>query len=259
MRKVRREITNNFKAGKSLKEYDRIAYECVDDDVWVTTEIPMDKEFNPKAIKNDDFKQQLRTAYDADAERRVTGGDSREVWKLDARTNFASLAKQEGKKTILEIGAGAGHDSAYFQSQGFEVLATDLSPQMVEACKRNGVKAQVLDLYELASLGRKFDAIYSLNVLLHVPREDLRRVLHGIHEALTPNGLFFYGVYSGVEKEETFTDPSKMNLPRFFSFLADDTLEEVASEEFDIIDSKAISFEKYKDGLHFLSLLLRKK
>jgi len=210
-------------------------------------------------MKNDELKQQLRAAYDADAQRRVVGGDGREAWKLDARAEFASLAKQEHKKTILEIGAGAGHDSVYFQSRGFEVLATDLSPQMIEACKRNGVKAQVLDLYELESLGRQFDAIYSLNVLLHVPKKDLKRVLHGIHETLAPNGLFFYGVYGGVEKEEIFTDPSKMNLPRYFSFLGDDTLAKIASDEFDVVSSKAIALEKDKNGLHFQSLLLRKK
>ncbi len=41
MRKVRWEITNNFKTGKDFKEYDKDTYECKDDDIWVTTEIPM--------------------------------------------------------------------------------------------------------------------------------------------------------------------------------------------------------------------------
>jgi len=41
MRKVRWEITNNFKIGIEFKEYDKVTYECKDDDIWVTTEIPM--------------------------------------------------------------------------------------------------------------------------------------------------------------------------------------------------------------------------
>ena len=41
MRKVRWEITNNFKVGKDFKEYDKFTYECKDDDVWVTTEVPL--------------------------------------------------------------------------------------------------------------------------------------------------------------------------------------------------------------------------
>jgi len=41
MRKVKWEITNNFKSGKEFKEYDKFTYECKDDDVWVTTETPV--------------------------------------------------------------------------------------------------------------------------------------------------------------------------------------------------------------------------
>lgn len=41
MRKVRWEITNNFKVGKDFKEYDKFTFECKDDDIWVTTETPI--------------------------------------------------------------------------------------------------------------------------------------------------------------------------------------------------------------------------
>jgi hypothetical protein len=41
MRKVRWEIINNFKTLKDFKEYDKFTYECKDDDIWVTTEIPL--------------------------------------------------------------------------------------------------------------------------------------------------------------------------------------------------------------------------
>ncbi len=41
MRKVRWEITNNFKVGKDFKEFDKYTYECKDDDIWVTTESPI--------------------------------------------------------------------------------------------------------------------------------------------------------------------------------------------------------------------------
>jgi hypothetical protein len=43
MRKVRWEITNNFKVGKDFREYDKFTYECKDDDVWVTTEMSIAK------------------------------------------------------------------------------------------------------------------------------------------------------------------------------------------------------------------------
>ena len=51
MRKVRWEITNNFKVGKDFKEYDKFTYECKDDDIWVTTEAPMSKKSVEKPAK----------------------------------------------------------------------------------------------------------------------------------------------------------------------------------------------------------------
>ena len=41
MQKIRREVTSNLKSGKDFKEYDKVTYQCKDDDVWVTTETPM--------------------------------------------------------------------------------------------------------------------------------------------------------------------------------------------------------------------------
>ena len=51
MRKVRWEISNNFKVGKDFKEYDKVTYECKDDDIWVTTEIPTEAKPTDKTEK----------------------------------------------------------------------------------------------------------------------------------------------------------------------------------------------------------------
>ena len=41
MKKVGWEISNNFKMADQYQEYDKTTYECKDDDVWVSTEIPI--------------------------------------------------------------------------------------------------------------------------------------------------------------------------------------------------------------------------
>jgi hypothetical protein len=51
MRKVRWEITNNFKSGKEFKEYDKYTYECKDDDIWVTIETPIAEKPTNKSLK----------------------------------------------------------------------------------------------------------------------------------------------------------------------------------------------------------------
>ena len=205
-----------------------------------------------------DIKQQLKTAYDADATRRDEDEKNRADWKIRVREEFINLLRKENKKSILELGSGPGVDSKYFMDQGFDVLATDLSPEMVKMCRKRNVPAKVLDLYKISSLGKKFDGIYSLNVLLHTPRTDLQKVLSGIHNALNDDGIFFYGVYGGSNEEKTIIDKTKMGLPRFFSFMTDETLQEEAKKKFEVIKFEAIDLKESRPGFHFQSLFLRK-
>lgn len=205
------------------------------------------------------FKEQLKVAYGKDAQRRDSAEGKRDKWKLDIRQQFVDFLKTENKKTILELGSGAGWDAKFFQDNGFNILATDLSNEMTKMCQKRGLSAKVMDLYDLASLGTTFDAIFSLNVLLHVPRKDLETVLKGIHGALNEGGIFFYGVYGGMDEEKIITDKSKMGLPRLFSFLSDQTLLDSVEGLFDVADFKTVDIGTAKPNFHFQSLLLRKK
>jgi len=206
-----------------------------------------------------DFKTQLKIAYDKDAKRRDNEQSRGGEWKNEIRAELVRILNSENKKTILELGAGAGHDSKFFKSHGFDVLATDLSPEMVKLNQKRGTKAQVLDLYDLNCLTQKFDAIYSMNVLLHVPKNDLHLVLSKIHDRLSEGGIFFYGVNGrGQDTEETRTDGSKMNLPRFFSYLSDKSLFEFIGPYFEIIKLHNID-RNLDQNFHFQGLFLRRK
>ena len=46
MKKVRWEISNNFKMAEFYKEYDKTTYECRDDDVWITLETPINNKLD---------------------------------------------------------------------------------------------------------------------------------------------------------------------------------------------------------------------
>lgn len=90
----------------------------------------------------------LRHAYGpaAAAER---DGREKEAFKVDERRRFLDLLRNRGATSLLEVGAGTGHDSLYFQRQGLRVLCTDLSPAMVELCRAKGLDAQVADFLGL--------------------------------------------------------------------------------------------------------------
>ena len=135
----------------------------------------------------------LRESYNRNAAERDHYGI--ENWKVEERQHFLDLLKAKNKHRLLEIGAGPGRDSKFFQDNGLDVTCTDLSPEMVELCRAKGLNAFVMDFLSLNFPDKSFDAVYGLNCLLHVPKHDLGGVLDKIRQLLKPNGLFFMGLY----------------------------------------------------------------
>lgn len=195
----------------------------------------------------------LREAYDRQAEER----DKRETspWKLGERRRFLALLREEGKQSLLEIGAGTGACSKFFQDGGLEVIATDLSPENVKRCREKGLTAYEMDFFHLDFPPRSFDAVHALNCLLHVPKKDLPEILQAIRALLKPGGLFYLGVYGGKESEGVYPE-DHYEPKRFFSFLSDEQLEAVATKFFELVDFRRIPL---KEGeFHFQALILRR-
>ncbi|MEQ4715811.1 class I SAM-dependent methyltransferase [Nonomuraea sp. B19D2] len=204
-------------------------------------------------VRYNDVLGSLRAAYDGSAERR--DGSGKTAWKLAEREGFLSRLQRHEYKRLLEIGAGTGQDSAYFQENGMEVVAVDLSPAMVALCREKGLDARVMDFLSLDFAPASFDAVYALNCLLHVPNSDLPAVLAEIHRLLRPGGLFFLGVYGGGNLTgEGLFEGDDHQPPRFFSFRSDEELQEYARRSFQIVDFHAVG----SDELRFQSLTLRR-
>lgn len=204
---------------------------------------------------SDELTEALRLAYDNSAVERDK--QARSGWKEQERQLFLERLQTEKKKSLLEIGAGPGIDSKFFLEHGLQVLATDLSPQMVELCLDKGLPAEVIDFKHLAYAADRFDAVYALNCLLHVPRTQLRETLLGIRRVLKPSGLFYLAVYGGKESEGIWENDHHQP-KRFFSFLSDGQILEQTRELFVIEDFKVIRPEGLGEGLHVQRLILRK-
>ncbi|GHO47891.1 class I SAM-dependent methyltransferase [Ktedonospora formicarum] len=177
-------------------------------------------------------------------------------WKVEERQTFLNLLKWEGKTSLLEVGAGTGTDSLFFQNNGLNVISTDLSADMVDLCRAKGLEAHVMDFLSLDFPPESFDTLYALNCLLHVPTRDLPTVLGKLRELLRPDGLFFLGVYGGAEEEGPIEDDWHQP-PRFFAFHSDEFLQQAVAPYFDIVSFKAIPLEER--SWHFQSMILRRK
>jgi SAM-dependent methyltransferase len=180
-----------------------------------------------------DIRASLVAAYDSAVDQR----DQlvKQQWKLAERDAFLARLRAEHCVRLLEVGAGTGQDSVFFAGHGLDVVAADLSPQMVARCRDKGLDARLMDVSELQFEPGSFDAVHAMNCLLHVPNIELPAVLAGIARVLRPGGLFFLGVYGGSAGEGQAGWDDHVP-PRFFSFRTDDQLLQYASQSFEIVD-----------------------
>jgi len=90
---------------------------------------------------------------------------------------------QSRPRRLLEVGCGMGQfAAAVAERTDAEVVATDLSPRMVELASARGLDAHVADVQALPFADAEFDCVAANWMLYHVPDVDralgeLRRVL----------------------------------------------------------------------------------
>jgi SAM-dependent methyltransferase len=203
---------------------------------------------------HDEWLENLRRAYDAKADERDHGVLA--PWKAEERLGFLKALRAEGAQRLLEIGSGPGRDGLFFQDHEISVTCVDLSPRMVALCREKGLEAYEMDLMHLAFPPQSFDAAYALNSLLHVPADELLDVLRSIRRLLRLGGLFYLGVYGGVDLEGPF-GADAYEPPRFFCFHSDDWMRKAVAEVFELISFRVVETGE-EGGFHFQSMILRK-
>jgi SAM-dependent methyltransferase len=101
---------------------------------------------------------------------------------------------------LLELACGTGRHALEFEGRGYEVVATDYSPDMLAVARRRKeerraraefVQADMRDLEPLASARAAFDAVVSLfdSIGYVETNEAIARVLGGAHRVLRPGGV----------------------------------------------------------------------
>ena len=122
----------------------------------------------------------------------------REITSRQAQLNRFLLLLAPGA-AILELGCGAGGDSAEILARGFDLSPTDGSPEMAEvASRRLGRPVETLLFHDLDEV-EAYDGVWANACLLHVPRPELAQVLTLIWRALKSGGHFYASFKAGEE------------------------------------------------------------
>ncbi|MBD64952.1 MAG: SAM-dependent methyltransferase [Halobacteriovoraceae bacterium] len=94
--------------------------------------------------------------------------------------------------TILDFGCGPGRDLKTISDLGHKAIGLDGSENFVQMAKDYS-QCEVLhqNFIELDLPSEKFDAVFANASLFHVPKEELKSVLHKLNLALKPGGVLF--------------------------------------------------------------------
>lgn len=108
---------------------------------------------------------------------------------------FVKLLPEDAE--VLDLGCGSGRDTKALEEHGFYVTPMDGSAKMCELAEIY-TDREVLHLtFEEMDFREVFDGIWACASLVHVPGEDMQRILGKVLEALKPEGVLYFSVYEG--------------------------------------------------------------
>jgi ubiquinone/menaquinone biosynthesis C-methylase UbiE len=123
----------------------------------------------------------------------------------DTYDQFCELLSKK-KSTILEIGCGPGNITKYLLAKrpDFEILGTDISPNMIELAKINcpNAKFEVIDSRKIENIKNKFDAIVCGFCLPYLSELDVEKFLIDCENLLNENGIIYLSFVEG-EKDNS--------------------------------------------------------
>ena len=143
------------------------------------------------------MQKENRKYYEAYEDRYKTAHEKGVSWEQMKNTpivmDIINRYHLHPEQSLLEIGCGEGRDSATVLENGFHLMATDISPEAIDYCKKKmpdfESKFMVLDCLS-SDLNEKFDFIYSIAVVhMFVLDEDRNGFYQFIRSHLKSDGI----------------------------------------------------------------------
>ena len=131
-----------------------------------------------------------------------------EIWNWESPAGRLRLARRvkmisshlKPGMTVLELGCGAGYFTQELARSGADIIAIDVSPELLEIartkCSSQNVEYQIQNAYALSYSEAVFDSVVGSSVLHHL---EIEEALRDIYRVLKPRGSIY------------FTEPNMLN------------------------------------------------
>jgi ubiquinone/menaquinone biosynthesis C-methylase UbiE len=129
-----------------------------------------------------DYYRQRAPVYD-----RVYGYPERQD---DLRFLESHIPQQFSGKDVIEIAAGTGYWTQFIARSANSLVATDVTAEALSQIRRRSGLGELItclvDAFELGSLDKTFSAAFAGLWVSHIPKQDLPRFFHSLHQCLQP-------------------------------------------------------------------------
>lgn len=152
----------------------------------------MERQASPKTINND-FYEELAEGWYTATDHPIA------LLRAENEVRVPWIIEQIGeKKTVLDIGCGAGILTNALALAGHKVHGIDVSPKSLEIAAQHDKTGQVTyttaNAYCLPYPDQTFDVVCAMDVLEHVEEPEL--LISEASRVLKPDGLFFFHTFN---------------------------------------------------------------
>lgn len=159
----------------------------------------------------------------------------------DVLTKLALRYVTKPNSQILEIGSGAGALALWLTNLGHNVTCIEPAEKPAEIARAKGLKVHRIKFQDFQT-DQKFDYVFALSSLIHIPRGEVPLQLKRIAELLTHDGLAFVSFIEG--SGEGYEDPTNKGKLRYFSKFSETEVKEILARYFSILEVHKIEVRR---------------
>ncbi len=177
-----------------------------------------------------------------------------EFWENFPKIIIDKFCEDLKGKKILDLGSGSGRDALILRDKGLEIVCVDASKEMIKITNNLGFESIESDFQNYDFSKEKFDGVWAYTSLLHINKEEMKKILKKIYKTLKPNGIFLIGMIEGIYEGEIERE-NMLGEKRFFRFYEEQELKNIIEK----IGFKFEFQERYKPhSKTYLSQIYRK-
>ncbi|MCB0675325.1 MAG: class I SAM-dependent methyltransferase [Saprospiraceae bacterium] len=153
---------------------------------------------------------------------------------------------------VLEIACGPGNITRYLLHNRPDLclLATDLSPNMLDLARRHGPTAdfQLLDCRHISKIGRTFHGLMGGFCLPYLSKEEAGKLIEDAATLLRPDGVLYLSTMEGSYERSGWQGPSSGGPRKLFLYYheADQLVTSLQNHGFTLVDLRRKEYRNTK-------------